>query len=145
VIESILALTSCSDLRQVFEAADANREAFGVGTPRSQDQLGRMAGCSSASGLSRSTSSCRLRSWSTFATRGLRSPTLDGIALYSIALGRRARTVSTARILRHRLASPRRAAAWLMPERLKPALRWLLRPLGYSTEYRGRGGDASLD
>jgi SAM-dependent methyltransferase len=64
-------------------------------------------------------------------------PRLDDLTLYSIALGRRALDVSTARVLLHRISSPRRAAAWLLPERLKGPLRRLLRPLGYTTEYRG--------
>jgi SAM-dependent methyltransferase len=64
-------------------------------------------------------------------------PALDDIALHSIALGRRAIDVSTARVLLHRLSSPRRAAAWLLPDWIKPPLRRLLRPFGYSTEYRG--------
>jgi hypothetical protein len=61
----------------------------------------------------------------------------DDIQLYSIVLGRRALNVSTPRVLIHRLRSPRRAAAWLLPESVKPPLRRILRPFGYSTEYRG--------
>lgn len=64
-------------------------------------------------------------------------PALDEIALYSIALGRRAVDVSSARVLLHRLSSPRRAAAWLLPDWIKPPLRRLLKPFGHSTEYRG--------
>lgn len=64
-------------------------------------------------------------------------PDLDAIALYSIALGRRATEVSTTRVLFHRLSSPRRAASWLLPRWTKPILRKLLTPFGYSTEYRG--------
>ena len=45
--------------------------------------------------------------------------------------------VSTAQVLLHRLSSPRRAAAWLLPEWVKPPLRRLLKPFGHSTEYRG--------
>jgi hypothetical protein len=61
----------------------------------------------------------------------------EGIDLYSIALGRRAPDVSTPRVLLHRLRSPRRAAAWLLPDWVKPPLRRMLGPFGYSTEYRG--------
>lgn len=64
-------------------------------------------------------------------------PALEEIALHSIALGRRAVDVSTARVLLHRLSSPRRAAAWLLPGWIKPPLRRLLKPFGHSTEYRG--------
>jgi SAM-dependent methyltransferase len=62
---------------------------------------------------------------------------LDSIALHSVALGRRVLDVSTGRVLLHRLSSPRRAAAWLLPEWVKPPLRRLLKPLGHATEYRG--------
>jgi hypothetical protein len=42
-IEAILGYTDCATLQRTFEDADANREAFGVGSDRSREQLGRMA------------------------------------------------------------------------------------------------------
>jgi SAM-dependent methyltransferase len=53
-------------------------------------------------------------------------PALEPIALYAMATGRRVRDVTTAQVIWHRLRSPRRAAAWLVPPRLKPPLRRLL-------------------
>jgi SAM-dependent methyltransferase len=68
------------------------------------------------------------------------TPDVDDIPLYSIATGRRVKDVSTARVIFHRISSPRRAAAWLTPEPFKPLLRSLARPFGYSTDYRGPSG-----
>lgn len=66
-----------------------------------------------------------------------RPPDLDRIALFSVPRGRRSVKVTTPQILFHRLRSPRRAAAWLIPERAKPPLRRLAgRWLGYSTEFK---------
>jgi hypothetical protein len=66
-----------------------------------------------------------------------KSPNLGWVELYSVALGRRSLDVTTVQILLHRVASPRRAVAWLTPDRLKPFLRRIAKPFGYSTDYRG--------
>ena len=42
VIRSILAYDDCDTLADTFDAADSNHEAFGVGSDRSNAQLGRM-------------------------------------------------------------------------------------------------------
>jgi SAM-dependent methyltransferase len=65
---------------------------------------------------------------------------LDDIALHAMAIGQRTRDVSTAQVLVHRVRSPRRLAAWLLPEAVKAPLRKFLTPLGYSTDYRGPKG-----
>lgn len=41
-IEAILDYTDCGVLADTFDAADSNREAFGPGSDRSNEQLGRM-------------------------------------------------------------------------------------------------------
>jgi SAM-dependent methyltransferase len=62
---------------------------------------------------------------------------LEQIALFSIAAGREQHQVSTRQIVLHRLSSPRRALAWLVPDWAKPILRRAARPFGYHTDYRG--------
>jgi SAM-dependent methyltransferase len=69
---------------------------------------------------------------------------LSAIPLYSVALSGESIELSTSRIVLHRLSSPRRAAAWLVPDRAKPPLRWIAGHFGYSTSYRGPSSGGNL-
>jgi SAM-dependent methyltransferase len=57
--------------------------------------------------------------------RSLDTVDLDSVHLLAIATGRRQHDVSTAQVVFHRLRSPRRMAAWLLPSWAKDAARWL--------------------